>query len=121
MTRRICVSIVAIAALSFSHQAAAQGIQTATVRGVILDSTGAVAPGVTIDAQSIAEASHTTTISDATGAYSLQGLAPGEYEVTIELAGFQTVINKTRLTVGAVVTIDAELKPSTVTDHVTVT
>ena len=122
MSRRISLSAIALfLVLSIAQFAAAQGVQTGTIRGVARDSAGQVAPGVTVEARSLLDATRATTTSNGAGAYTIQGLAPGEYQVTFELAGFQSVINKTRLTVGAVVTIDAELGPSTVTESVTVT
>lgn len=122
MTRRVCRALSAFFfLLSFNSQAAAQGVQTATVRGVVRDSAAAIAPGVTVDARSVSESSHTTTVSDSTGAYTLQGLAPGQYEITFELNGFQPVSSQLRLMVGAVVSLDVELRPSTVTESVIVT
>src|ERR671939_680855 len=63
-----------------------------TITGVVKDSSGAVLPGVTVDASSPALIEKArTAITDGTGQYRIVTLPPGPYTVTFTLAGFSTV------------------------------
>ena len=65
---------------------------TATVTGVVTDSSGAVLPGVTVEAASPALIEKVrTTVSDGSGQYRIIDLRPGTYTVTFTLPGFTTV------------------------------
>ena len=121
MTRLFSATFVAVLALGLAPSAYAQGLQTGSVRGVIKDATGQVVPAVTIHAVSPAQQGGRVTTSDDAGAYLLQGLSPGEYRITFEFAGFQTVNSTLRVAVGAVARLDAILQPEGVTAAVQVT
>src|SRR5687767_3835132 len=114
-------SLVALFALSFAPDTAAQGIQTGSVRGVVTDTTGHPVPQVTVRAESAALQGSRVTMSDDAGAYLLQGLTPGTYTVTFDFAGFQTVRSTLRVAVGAVERLDATLQPEGVNVAVQVT
>ena len=121
MVRLVSTILVAVLALSAAPLAASQGLQTGAVRGVVKDTTGALVPQVTVHAESPALLGGRVAISDAAGAYLLQGLAPGAYTITFEFAGFQTVRSTLRVGVGAVERLDATLQPEGVTATVQVT
>jgi hypothetical protein len=59
--------------------------------GVVTDNSGAVLPGVTVEAASPAliEKVRTAT-TDGSGRYRIESLQPGTYSVTFTLPGFQT-------------------------------
>src|SRR5436853_1282194 len=61
------------------------------IAGVVKDSSGAVLPGVTVEAASDAliEKSRVVT-TDGAGLYNIVNLRPGIYTVTFTLTGFQT-------------------------------
>ena len=62
------------------------------IAGVVRDTSGAVLPGVTVEAASpvlIEKVRSSITGSD--GTYTIQDLRPGVYSVTFSLAGFNTV------------------------------
>src|ERR1700704_5498869 len=62
------------------------------IAGVVKDTTGAVLPGVTIEASSPALIERTrAVVSDAQGQYKIVDLRPGTYTVTFTLTGFNTV------------------------------
>jgi len=62
------------------------------ISGTVKDTTGAVLPGVTVEAASPALIERVrSTISDAAGAFQLVDLRPGIYTVTFTLPGFSTV------------------------------
>ena len=80
--------------LSFSAPAFAQGggaSSTGTIQGRVSDSQGAVLPGVTVTATSPAALGAQTTVTSETGNYRFPAVPPGNYELTFELAGFNTL------------------------------
>ena len=65
--------------------------QTGAIAGVVKDSSGAVLPGVTVEASSPALIERArTAVTDDTGQYKILDLRPGVYVVTFTLAGFNT-------------------------------
>ena len=64
----------------------------ASIAGVVKDASGAVLPGVTVEASSPVLIEKTrTAITDGTGQYRLPDLLPGSYTVTFTLSGFTTL------------------------------
>jgi|SRR5437667_11846676 len=64
----------------------------ASIAGVVKDTSGAVLPGVTVEASSPALIERTrSVVTDGTGQYKIVDLRPGTYEVTFSLAGFSVV------------------------------
>lgn len=62
------------------------------ISGVVTDSSGAVLPGVSVEAASPALIERSrTTVTDGAGRYNLVSLSPGAYAVTFTLSGFNTV------------------------------
>jgi hypothetical protein len=72
----------------------AQGSTTATVRGNIQDSSGAVLPGATVTVTNTGTRGVQTTVSDDRGQYLFAGLFPGTYDLKVELPGFKTYERK---------------------------
>jgi hypothetical protein len=100
---------------AFAH---AQGAITGTVK----DASGAVLPGVTVEAASPAliEQSRTAT-TDSAGEYRIENLRPGVYAITFTLTGFSTFKREgVELTGSFVATINAELKVGALEETVTV-
>src|SRR6187200_3066082 len=63
-----------------------------SITGVIRDVSGAVLPGVTVEAASPALIEKVrTAVTDGTGQYRVVNLPPGSYVVTFTLTGFATV------------------------------
>jgi carboxypeptidase family protein len=64
----------------------------AVISGVVRDASGAVLPGVTVEAASpVLIEKVRTTVTDGTGQYAIENLRPGVYRVTFTLPGFATV------------------------------
>src|SRR5437899_9679788 len=64
----------------------------ASIVGTVKDSSGAVLPGVTVEASSPELIEKTrTAVSDGTGQYRIENLRPGTYTVSFILTGFSTV------------------------------
>ena len=84
----------------------------ATIAGVVRESSGAVLPGVTVEASSPALTEKVrTVVTDGTGQYRIVTLPPGTYVVKFSLAGFTTV-QRDEVTVSGsgVIPINAEMQ-----------
>ena len=84
-----------------------------SITGLVKDTTGAVMPGVTIEAASPALIERTRSVSsDAQGRYAIVDLRPGPYKLTFTLQGFRTVIQENiDLPSNFAATVNAELDP----------
>jgi hypothetical protein len=70
----------------------ATALAQASISGVVKDSSGAVLPGVTVEASSDALIEKVRSVSsDSSGQYRIVDLRPGTYVVTFTLAGFSVV------------------------------
>jgi iron complex outermembrane receptor protein len=93
----------------------------ATLAGEVKDTTGAVLPGVTVEAASAALAGKVrTVITDGSGRYRIESLPPGTYTVTFSLTGFAPVRREDVMVSGSDVTVDVAL-PVATAETVTVT
>jgi hypothetical protein len=95
----------------------------ASIAGAVRDTSGAVLPGVTVEAASPALIEKTrTVVTDGTGQYRVENLRPGTYTVTYALAGFSTVKRDgIELTGNFTATVNAELRVGALEETVTVT
>jgi len=94
----------------------------AALTGVVADSSGAVLPGVMVEARSPALIEQVrSSITDETGRYRIVDLRPGTYNVTFALPGFATVLREgIELTGTFVATVNAEMRVGTLQETVTV-
>src|SRR5216110_84193 len=92
----------------------------ASIAGVVKDTSGAVLPGVTVEAASPALIERTrSAVTDGTGQYQIVDLRPGT--VTFTLSGFKTVKREGVAISGAgAITINGELSVGGVTETVVV-
>jgi len=102
--------------------APAMAYAQASITGVVRDSSGAVLPGVVVEASSSALIEQTrSVVSDATGQYRIVDLRPGVYTVTFTLSGFSTFKRDgIELTATFVATVNADLKVGAVAETITV-
>src|SRR5499426_3664279 len=94
----------------------------ASIVGVVRDASGAVLPGVTVEASSPAliEKARSVT-SNGVGQYSIEDLRPGSYTVTFTLSGFTTVKRDgVQLSGSFVATVNADMKVGGVAETITV-
>ncbi len=92
------------------------------ITGTVTDPSGAVVPGAKVTATDIATNVATTATTNTSGNYVLNQLTPGTYKVTIEKAGFQTLLQQNvQVTVALSTRVDSTLKVGEVTQNVTVT
>src|SRR5262245_44192878 len=99
--------------------AAAQAVIAGTVR----DASGAVLPGVTVEATSPALIEKVrAAVSDGTGQYRIEDLRPGTYTVNFTLTGFSAFRREgIELTGSFTATVNAEMKVGALQETVTVT
>ena len=97
--------------------------QAQSLAGTVRDASGAVLPGVTVEAASpVLLEKVRTAVSDGTGLYRITDLTPGTYTVTYTLPGFVTVKrDAVELSGNVVVTLNTELRVGGVQETVTVT
>ncbi|HVZ19650.1 MAG TPA: TonB-dependent receptor [Vicinamibacterales bacterium] len=95
----------------------------ASIAGVVKDTSGAVLPGVTVEAASPALIEKTrSAVTDGSGQYRIENLRPGTYSVTFTLAGFTTVKREgLELTGSFTATVNADLRVGAVAETITVT
>src|SRR5438093_440850 len=100
----------------------AQGLASGSIGGTVRDTSGAVLPGVTVEAASPALIEKVrTVVTDNQGEYKLVDLRPGVYTVTFTLAGFSTLKREgVELTTGFTANVNADLNVGTLQETVTV-
>ncbi len=95
----------------------------ASIAGVVKDSSGAVLPGVTVEASSPELIERVrSAVTSGTGQYRIENLRPGLYAVTFTLAGFSTVKREDiELTGSFTATVNVDMRVGTVAETITVT
>ena len=118
------VAVVLACALAASTAFAQGGgaSTTGTINGKISDSSGAVLPGVTVNATSPSMMGVQTVVSDTGGSYRFPALPPGTYNLSFELPGFNTLKREgIIIAMGFAATVNVELSVAAVQETVTVT
>src|SRR5262245_15999934 len=97
--------------------------QTSSIAGTVRDASGAVLPGVTVEASSpVLIEKVRTGVTDGSGLYRVENLRPGTYLVTFSLAGFSLVKREgIEITSDFTATVNAEMKVGTLEETITVT
>ena len=97
--------------------------QVSSITGVVRDSSGAVLPGVTVEAASPALIEKVRVgVTDEAGIYRLVDLRPGEYTVTFALAGFSTLKREVfTLPSNFTATVNADMNVGAIDETITVT
>ncbi len=92
------------------------------IAGVVKDASGAVMPGVAVEASSPALIEKVrTAVTDGAGQYKIVNLVPGPYTVVFTLAGFNTVRReRLDLTSSFTATVNAEMRLGALEETITV-
>jgi len=95
----------------------------AVISGTVKDSSGAVLPGVTVEATSPALIEKVRTgVSDGNGVYRIEDLRPGTYTVTFTLPGFKTYKREGIVLTGSfTASVDGDMAVGGLEETVTVT
>src|SRR5262245_13545482 len=110
---------IALIALVRAAPAAAQ-IGAANVGGIVVDTSGAALPGVTITITNTANGFGQTFVTGERGNVRAVALQPAPYDIRAELTGFAPITRRIVLTVDTDATVDFQLGLATVTENVTV-
>jgi outer membrane receptor for ferrienterochelin and colicin len=115
--------LVVAAALLIAMPAFSQTIGSGSMDGRMVDATGAVLPGVSVTFTNVDTGLARTVVTDENGRFRIPLLPVGRYQLTAELAGFQTLQRSGLvLTVGAAQSLgDLTIEVATVEEVVTVT
>src|SRR5207247_8208897 len=109
---RFATAIVVLIALPTCLVFAQTSAATATIVGVVKDTTGALIPGVSITVKHTETGLTRTAISSETGDYNVPLLPVGPYEITTKMPGFKQEVRRgIDLIVGqqAVITLTLEV------------
>lgn len=111
-----------IAGLLLGLAVASTASAQSAITGVVSDTSGAVMPGVTVEASSPALIEQVrSAVTDQNGAYRILELRPGTYKVTFSLAGFNALIREgLELPSEFVATVNAQLKVGGLEESITV-
>lgn len=121
VTTGVGVALAVLGSLSASSQADAQVLK-GQVLGTIADSTGGVIPGATVLLTETNTNVAREGSTNESGLYVFPNLAPGTYEVDVEMEGFNRAVRGgIVLLPNTTVRIDLEMQPSAVTETVMVT
>ena len=112
---------IAIACLVLLVPRATLAQATAGVTGTITDTSGAVIASAHVTITNQDTSIQNKTITSSAGTYSIKGLLPGRYTVSIDASGFKKAIQKdVRIEVSTAATIDFTLQPGTTSETVSV-
>jgi hypothetical protein len=119
MRRNLTTLVLLASALAIPTTALAQ----ASITGVVKDPSGAVLPGVTVEAASPVLIERVRSVTtDAGGGYRIVDLRPGPYTVTFTLTGFNTFKRDgIELTGSITAVVDASLRVGALEETITVT
>ncbi|HEV8132631.1 MAG TPA: carboxypeptidase regulatory-like domain-containing protein [Acidobacteriota bacterium] len=112
----VYILLIALSAVSTTLSQSA----TARLYGTVFDPQRLVLPGVSIQVREVRIGISRNTISGADGYYEVQGLLPGDFEVTWELPGFSTGKTQVHLEVNQQVKLDLDMKVGDISTSVVV-
>jgi outer membrane receptor protein involved in Fe transport len=117
------VSLIGVLALLVLLAPLASAQETrGSIEGVVRDSSGAVLPGVTVEARAAAGTGVASAVTDTLGVYRFPSLMPGVYEVTANLTGFGSKkVENIQLLLGQILKVNFALSIAGVTETVQVT
>lgn len=122
MRARLLRFVLIVSGVLTPAEGLTQSTASGGIAGLVRDSTGAVLPGVMVEATSPALIEKVRTgVSDAQGQYKIVDLRPGAYAITFTLAGFSTVRREgIELTTGFTATVNAEMRVGAIGETITV-
>jgi hypothetical protein len=115
MTIRVVLGGCALLlAATLSYSGLAAQTSTGSIRGTVADSAGTPLAGADVVARNISTGVQRSAASNERGFYSLGGLTPARYELTVRRIGNAPAGRAVQLQVGQVLTLDFRLAPTTV-------
>ena len=84
-------------------------VETGSISGTVRDTSGAAVAGATVTARNVATSAERSVTTGDNGQYTIPGLPPGIYELTVASTGFAKFTSRAEVTVGSSVTVDPQL------------
>ena len=120
-TRWALPGVVVILLLAFAPFQAFAQLSSASVTGVVRDSSGSVVPNVKITLTNVDTAVEHSSVSNSAGNYVFLGITPGHYTLQAEAPSFDVAkVPQFTLAVNQTATLDLTMKVGTVQQSVTV-
>src|SRR5688572_5610773 len=114
---KLVLMILSIGVMGFSQSQMTSG----DIKGTILDVTGAVLPNASITVTNLETGASRRVTSDSDGTFIILLLAPGIYELKVEVPNFATYTRRpVQVTVGRSVVINPEIQPAGIQTEVLV-
>jgi hypothetical protein len=114
-------TLAALLAMTLLAWPVAAQEQRGSIEGVVKDASGAVLPGVTVEARSGGSGVLSTTTNE-TGNYRFPSLLPGVYEVSANLSGFKAAkVADVEVKLGSVKNVEFSMQVAGVAESVSVT
>jgi hypothetical protein len=122
MSRERALRLVAVFACLTVFPVLASAQSNSSIAGVAKDTSGAVLPGVTVEASSPSLIEKTrSVVTDGAGQYKIVNLVPGIYTVNFSLTGFNTVKQEgIELTASFTATVNADMRVGSLEETITV-
>jgi hypothetical protein len=115
------VAAFLLSTLAWAAVRAYAQVADAVIEIVAIDESGAAVPGVTVTIARADTGFQQTVVTDAVGFARAVALAPGGYDLTLELTGFATVVEKALvLRVGEIARVAATLRVAQVAETINV-
>lgn len=112
---KTCMALVFL----FLASAVCAQIPSGTLRGAVLDATGARIRNASVDIVSASTLQFRHSTSDGEGEFGFESLAPGQWRVTVEATGFASVTSEVPVAIGIAQQITVTLEPPTVRQSAT--
>ncbi len=122
MKKKWGMAFLLVMALAMSGSAWGQAqITTGVIQGTVLDASGAVVPGATVEVKNLDTNLTKTLTTNEDGRFVALQLPPGRYETTVIKSGFAKLVQQNiNVTVGQSVTLTLNMKVAAATEVVTV-
>ena len=117
ISRSLLTIILTLAMVSIANAQNSQGKVTGTVK----DADGAILSGVDVSLQVANQAVTRATVTDAEGKFTLDGVAPGTYQIVVERTGFLPFRQAVQITSGVTKDVAVVLQVNPIAEHVTIT
>jgi hypothetical protein len=119
--RLILIFVLLLCAFSGPELSLAQVVTVSGINGIVVDSTGAVVPGASVNVLNQATGGSWNASTNDRGAYSFPVLPPGTYTITISHEGFETiVVSNRRIELAEPAQVDIKLTVGNISNKVTV-
>jgi hypothetical protein len=120
-SRRISLAIGLFVSVLCLTALTSEGLAQSAITGSVRDTSGAILPGVTVEASSpVLIEKLRSVVTDERGSYRIVDLRPGTYSLAFNLPGFGTIKREIELQSNFTATINVEMTVATLAESVTV-